>query len=92
MTMVVGIRRATSDAIDESRVRDSTASSRIAPSPAASDGRCIRDGWMMTFNALVRAKLPSLGAPVSAGNCPKRMFALRPVRKPSITDWDTNRT
>ena len=47
---------------------------------------------MMTFNALVSAKLPSLGEPVSAGSCPKKMLALSPVRKPSITDWDTNRT
>ena len=47
---------------------------------------------MRTLSAFVRAKLPWLGEPVNAGSCPKRMLALSPVRNPSITDWDTNRT
>ena len=92
ITTTVGTRSATSDATDATRVLDRTASSRTAPRPAATEGRCIWVGWMTTLSAFVRAKLPWLGEPVNAGSCPKRMLALSPVRNPSITDWDTNRT
>ena len=61
ITTTVGTRSATSDATDATRVLDRTASSRTAPRPAATEGRCIRVGWMTNVERLRQGKASLAG-------------------------------
>src|SRR6478609_4613855 len=91
-TTTVGTTTATSDANSAKRVRLSPNITISAESPTAAEGRLIPDGWVTTYPAFARATPPSVDAPSKAGNWPSTMLTPTPVRKPSMTDLDTNRT
>ena len=53
--------------------------------------RSISLGWIRTSQAFCTATDPSASAPVRSGICPAMMFTATPLRKPTITEWLTNR-
>ena len=57
-----------------------------APSPASSEARLIRAGWVSTLTALANGKSPCAGAPVRSAIWPHTMLTEIPVRKPVITE------
>ena len=48
-------------------------------------------GWLSTLTALARGKAPCAGAPVRSAIWPHTMLTEIPVRKPIITEYETNR-
>ena len=90
-TTTVGITRANSELTTAKRVRASSARIASAPSPASSEGRLIRPGWVSTLTALANGDCPFAGAPVRSEIWPHTMLTEIPVRKPIITEYETNR-
>ena len=87
----VGITSATTVEYGESRVRPSTARITSADTPTSSDARLISPGCRIRSSALPIALLPLTSAPVRSPSWPQMMLTATPVRKPIITEIDTNR-
>ena len=87
----VGMTRANSELTTASRVRASRARMASAPSPASSEARSIRLGWVSTLTAFANGNAPWAGAPVRSAIWPHTMLTEIPVRKPVITEYETNR-
>ena len=89
--IAVGTTRAMSAAYGPSFVGLSQAMIASAASPATSVGRYHSPGCNTTSSAFSAANDPSPDTPVRSANCENRMFTATPVRKPVMTDCDTNR-
>ncbi len=90
-TTTVGITRANSELSTANRVRASSVRIASAPSPVSKEARLIRPGWLSTSMALAKGKAPCAGAPVRSAIWPHTMLIAIPVRKPIITEYETNR-
>jgi hypothetical protein len=87
----VGITSAITAEKGASRVRPSPTNSASAATPASREASSIRDGCRTTSSAFSSARSPVALAPRRSGIWPKTMFTATPVRKPIITENETNR-
>ena len=62
-----------------------------AASPVSKDARLMLLGWLMMLTALASGNAPCAGAPVRSEIWPHTMLTAMPVRKPIITEYETNR-
>jgi hypothetical protein len=86
----VGITRAISELITESRVRASRTRIASALSPASRDARSMALGWISTSMALASGKSPCAWAPVRSAIWLQTILTEIPVRNPIITEYETN--
>jgi len=90
-TIAVGTTTATSEPNNANLVRANPNSSSSALIPTAAAAQLISPGWVRMYQAFWLATPPPASTPSRSGNWPKTMLTDTPVRKPSITERDTNR-
>ena len=89
-TAAVGTTSATIAPKVANGVRPMRSRMPMAPMPTTRDATWIAEGWVTTYSAFSIATLPSATAPARSGTWPATMFTATPVRKPIITECDTN--